>query len=438
MTDHNGTFIAPTGLGYDAPHLIRLPDGTEQYRQAVRAIAKPASCPACGSTDDIHPQLHEKLLEMRDAPIGLTPRILEVEVSRWRCSACGARNIDSPLPIRENQQRYTVGFRLEVAKALRILSPSDVSRLFRVSKQVIQETIETWQPAIDRAWAETPVPAILAIDHVHIKREVITTVVDWQTGRVDSLLSGVDGVRDRAFLERPAREDVAIVIADYCDTIAGLTKEVFPKAVLVIDPPHAIRAFRARGLKWLRYKEIAQRVSAATGRANNNALKQSLETAFASAKPTDALNESAKEVRLVIRQIDEVEEVYQAYHGFRRLYRACRTPDEAYQYLVEWRAGLSDAARKVFRGQLANLSEREADVLAFFRFPQSVDERRAGGADETLPRSLTTCSTESANNQVKKAYQRAHGCGLEALRRTVYWKPEVYGWVIDAFDVPRI
>jgi len=438
VTDHSGTFIAPDCLEYDAPHLIRLPDGSQQYRQTVWATAKPAFCPACGSTGDIHPQLNGKPLKMRDAPKGQTPWILDVEVSRWRCSACGARNIESPLPIRDGQQQQTLGFRHEIAKALRILSPTDVSRLFRVSKQVINETIETWQPAIDQAWAETPVPAILAIDHVHIKREVITTIVDWQTGRIDSLLPGMYGVRDRAFLERPAREDVAIVIADYCETIAGLVKEVFPNAVLVIDPPHAIRRFRARGLKWLRDKKIAQRVSAATGRPNNNALKQSLETAFASAKPTDALNKSAKQVRLVIRQIDEVEEVYQTYHGFRQLYRACRTPDEAYRYLADWRAGLSDAARKVFKGQLANLKEREADVLAYFRFPQALEARRAAGAPDGLPRSLTTCSTESANNQVKKAYQRAHGCSFETIRRAIYWRPDVYGWVIDEFDVPRI
>ncbi len=422
-----------TGLTIRHQELAANDNGNDTYVREVRADTPPDTHKNCEAKDSLMPQLKEKELWLIDAPFGTIMHFVHVIVSLWHCVACGVRNIPSEVPIRYKQTRYTIGFRLEIAKALMVAPPSVVAKLWGVSKHVIYETIDIFDALVMEAWRNTPLPSIIEIDQVFIKSMAITNVVSWETGLADSVLLGKEGLKDPEFVERVRRSDVVIVVMDYGSEVVDLVRTIFPNSLIVIDPPHAIRAFRSRGLKWLRAKNIPARLAKAAGKRNNNAWKKSVETAFAAAKPSDELSEDARQARWLMLQIDEVADVYFAYHRFRELYLADRTPTQAKAYLDKWQAEMPQSARKVFRGQLVHLSQREIDVLAYFRWP-----RRDKNLPERLARGFSSSATESLNNQQKTEYRRARGCSFKALRRFTMWQHSPFGRIINAFKPPRV
>jgi transposase len=229
--------------------LLGLPDyqiteiSLEQgaVRMKVRSTAA-VLCPHCAST-----ALRNKgscLRQVRHDNWGQRACLLEVEVSRWHCRACG-RYFRQPLAGILPHQRSSEAYQQAIYQQhLDGINRSRLGRRENIGAATVERYFRKGLRRQFTEWHPPCCPRVLGIDeHFFTRRKgFATTLCDLKNHKVYDVVLGRSELALEPYLHAlKGKEAVQVVCMDLSSTYRAIVRKHFPKARIVADRFHVIR-----------------------------------------------------------------------------------------------------------------------------------------------------------------------------------------------------
>lgn len=333
-----------------------------------------------------------RTVRVRDRRIHNVPTWLEVERYRYRCKTCGRTTADE-LPDLHPKYRITRRLHRDIALGSVKRPFADVARLQSVDKSLVERIFDEYQSTMLNDY-HIDLPPYVGVDETHILGEVCFVCTDLSNGRILDIVRGnsKEIIRD-FFAKHSYHFHVRVFCQDMHNPYRQVAKELFPKALIVVDRFHVIQL--ATFCMDEARKDFAAELPAAnrvalsrqaklfnTNRSNLTPRQLALMKDLRAGSPHLALAHDLKE---------EFERIYS---------RTSRAAAEA--AFTAWADRLNDPATdrvsRHFRGLVGTIRRWHREVFNYFDAP------------------VTNGFVEGLNRRVKEINRYAHGLSLETLR----------------------
>ena len=217
-------------------------------------------CPHCGAKDVHAYRIRERIVQ--GVRMGKAFVYLVLTVHRIVCPRCGTRAHEHFSFLPSPQARVTRALEGMVLALRKDMCISALARFLGVSWRTVKDIEKT---ALWRQYARVPLRAVraLCIDERYVfpsaksNRKYITIVRDAETGAVLSVTRGKGKAALKAFAWRlrTVRARIDYVCMDMSHAYLAWMQKTLPKASIVFDPFHLIKAVKKRRFTILRNGE---------------------------------------------------------------------------------------------------------------------------------------------------------------------------------------
>jgi transposase len=420
-------------FGIDGVRIDRVIETYDSVRCIGRVLA--ANRPVClQCSDKRQPRIHDYIAyEVADTPSRGRQTVLVLEVPRYR-HRCGAtidakrpKFLHPDLPATRRLIRYVEGqtFRrpvLDIAREVGMDEP-DVRNLAAVLAHRL------------RTWHRFPVPAVLGIDDLHIRKKLFTVVTDGSTGHAIALIPGAkfEDVRDELLKRRKMDlGQVRCIVSDMSGSNIKVATKLFKRlpAVHVADKWHVLR-YVQKALSRVVSQEVDRLQKPPKGTTPNDVATMAAQAATIRAVRKRLMSgrvatSGERQGELDLDGVGSVlanhKRIGIAFWAKIRLHQAYAAPNRAEAIRRAWwfvRRARHPSVIKEMMDTLKHLWRRRKPILNYWE---------ARWPDGSLIRP-TTGPTERRNGSIRKIWRSAHGFRHHPLfeLRALYepWKLDV-------------
>jgi transposase len=208
----------------------------------VRLRRRRRVCSGCGQTGR-HLQVHgRRVKRWRHLDLGASRCIIECELRRLRCAACGIHL--EPVPWARPDAHHTRDFENLVAWLAQQMAKTQITRLLRVGWSTVGQIVT--RVAADHL-ADTRLQGLVAIgcDEISYRRgqRYLTSVVNHQTGAIVWCAAGRNAATLQRFFDElgERKHSIRAVSIDMAGGYAKAIRDNIPQADICFDPFHVIR-----------------------------------------------------------------------------------------------------------------------------------------------------------------------------------------------------
>jgi transposase len=362
--------------------------GVLQIRCKPPPIPPPTTCPACGVIGVSWYKHGERPATFKDSPIRGQVTELVVLRQRWRCRDCQATTTPTPPELDESaaatkrllDHATRQGFAKTFALVAREtgLDDATVLRLVHARADWLDENVRF----------ETP--RVLGIDDVRLLGRRRTVLLNIEQRTVIGLLED-----DRsAFLWRYLRTRMAkappdVVTMDFAPDYAKVTRDAFPKAVIVVDKFHVFNQLNNA------FAVIRIKKGKTLTKEQRSALRQ--DQRIFTKREAKLTETNIIRMQTWTGLYPELRHAYDAKEAFYCIYDLTSRQEAETAYL-DWLARLTPQQRKVFAKFIRLMKRRGGDVFNYFDHP------------------YTNAATEQKNSVARYIYRQGGGYSWNVLR----------------------
>jgi transposase len=362
----------------------------------LREPAQRWRCAACGSRD-VRSRGGVRR-RFRGVPIGSKPVWVTLEIRRLQCRRCGVvRQVE--VPVTDGQRRYTKTFARYARELLRHMTIADVAAHLGVSWGVVKEIFKR---DLQKRYARPALGGLrlLAIDEIHVGKgqRYLSVVLDLESGAVVFVGDGKGADAVAPFWRRLRRTKARIeaVAVDLSPAYTLAVRTHLPGAVIVYDHFHLVKLLNEK-LADLR-RELQQKAS----KEEKQLLKG---TRWLLLKRSANLDEERDEKARLERALEINAPLAAAYYlkeEFRDLWRQAEKR-AAEAFLVGWIARARSSGIRQLVQFAATLARHREGILAYYDVP------------------ISTGPLEGTNNKIKTLQRQAYG-----FRDREFFKLRIY------------
>jgi len=182
---------------------------------------------------------------IRDLDLFDAKTFITVSYRTVRCPSCG--DVVEKMEMVDLYQRVTKRLAQYILELCRFMTIKEVARHLGLDWKTIKEIHKTFLK--ERFSRETMgLPKILAVDEVSLKKRhhYLTVIMNWENGRVLWIGEGRKYETLKAFfdsLRKDQRDSIEAIAIDMWDPYIKAIKECCPRASIVFDQFHVIKAF---------------------------------------------------------------------------------------------------------------------------------------------------------------------------------------------------
>jgi transposase len=231
--------------------LLRLPGasvidvclGGEGVIVVVRLRRRRRVCAGCGQTGR-HLQIHDRRVKRwRHLDVGANRCVIECELRRLRCPACGVRL--EPVPWARPQAHHTRDLEDVVAWLAQQMAKTPITGLLRIGWDTVGRIVER---VVADHLDERRLDGLVAIgvDEISYRRgqRYLTSVVDHDSGAIVWCSPGRNAATLQAFFDElgpKRRASIRAVSIDMSGSYAKAIRDSVPHAEICFDPFHVVR-----------------------------------------------------------------------------------------------------------------------------------------------------------------------------------------------------
>jgi transposase len=208
----------------------------------VRLRRRRRVCSGCGQTGR-HLQVHgRRVKRWRHLDLGASRCIIECELRRLRCAACGIHL--EPVPWARPDAHHTRDFENLVAWLAQQMAKTQITRLLRVGWSTVGQIVTR---VVADHLADTRLQGLVAIgcDEISYRRgqRYLTSVVNHQTGAIVWCAAGRNAATLQRFFDElgERKHSIRAVSIDMAGGYAKAIRDNIPQADICFDPFHVIR-----------------------------------------------------------------------------------------------------------------------------------------------------------------------------------------------------
>lgn len=215
-------------------------------------------CPQCYSFRTVR-RKGSKCRELRMAPIGTRPTVLQLKVWRIRCEDCDALRWPR-LPFVKGKARHTRRFSQLVIDLLHWMTISGVARILGVGWDLVKDLHKEY---LQKKYRRPPLRDLkyLAIDEFSIRKghSYMTIFVDLESGRILHAIDGKSGQNIEPFLKvlKTRSPGLQAIAMDMNAGYVSAVQKYLPDVAIVFDRYH-VSALINKATDELRRKQQAQ------------------------------------------------------------------------------------------------------------------------------------------------------------------------------------
>ena len=231
--------------------LLRLPGasvidvclGGEGVIVVVRLRRRRRVCAGCGQTGR-HLQIHDRRVKRwRHLDLGANRCVIECELRRLRCPACGVRL--EPVPWARPEAHHTRDLEDVVAWLAQQMAKTPITGLLRIGWDTVGRIVER---VVADHLDESRLDGLVAIgvDEISYRRgqRYLTSVVDHDSGAIVWCSPGRNAATLQAFFDElgpKRRASIRAVSIDMSGSYAKAIRDSVPAAEICFDPFHVVR-----------------------------------------------------------------------------------------------------------------------------------------------------------------------------------------------------
>jgi transposase len=208
----------------------------------VRLRRRRRICSGCGQTGR-HLQIHgRRVKRWRHLDLGASRCIIECELRRLRCPACGIH--PEPVGWARPGARHTRDFEDTVAWLAQQMAKTQITRLLRVGWSTVGQIVTR---VVAERLEDCRLSGLVEIgcDEISWRRgqRYLTSVVDHQTGAIVWCAEGRNAQTLQRFFDElgDRRESIRAVSIDMSGSYAKAIRDNIPRAEICFDPFHIVR-----------------------------------------------------------------------------------------------------------------------------------------------------------------------------------------------------
>lgn len=359
----------------------------EKGRTIFRIKQDPTTlhCSLCGSRDVKKKGTVRRI--WMTLPIGLRPTLVEWDVQRLRCLACGVlRQVE--IPFADPDRRYTRGFERYVLELCRHMTIRDVAAHLGISWHTVKEIEKRY---LEKHFSRPSLKALrrIAIDEISIGHghRYLTVVLDLYSGAVVFVGEGKGANALEPFWKRlkSAKACIEAVAMDMSHAYITAVRSNLPHAAIVFDHFHVIKLMNEK-LSELRrdlYRE-------ATDLLQKQVLKG---TRWLLLKNTENLRNDRNERARLEKALSLNKPLATAYYMKEDLRLLWYLPNKAAAeaHLQDWIARAQQSGIRMLKDLVNTLRTHRRGILAYYDYR------------------ISTGPLEGTNNKIKTLQRRAYG-----------------------------
>ncbi|MCZ7501984.1 ISL3 family transposase [Agrobacterium sp. ST15.13.015] len=340
----------------------------------------------------------------RDRRIEPMPTILMVHKQKFKCLSCGSIMFE-PLPDLDENWYITHRFKHELAMASIKRTFKDAATRNGVDDTYVERIFDEYAAEKLKDY-QVDLPRILGMDENHILGGMRFICANIETGQILEILPSRKESEVRDFmLEQHYKFSVEIVVHDMWRSYRNISRELFPKALNIIDKFHVVRMANDgmnEARKWYQSKLENEERKA----LKNRHLMFLARWDKAKPETQDVLDEIMKEHPFL----------YDAYLWKERFYMIYEEPtrrgaEKAYDY---WARTMPDHIRPFFKKQTTAVGNWGKEIFNYF-------EHR-----------VTNNMVENLNGRINAINQLAKGMKFHRFRAKALLR---YGNIVPLADI---
>lgn len=358
------------------------------YRVEATYQVKPGVCPKCNGVKGFYG--HGTLIQqVNDTTHAGKPVVIEWTRQRFKCKACGKTILQPSNDIDDNHlmtTRLVKHIETEVLRRTFVSVANEVG----VSEGTIRNVFKAYAERMEARHVFVA-PELLGIDELHIRgtpRCILTnlrehTVLDFMPDRTHRHVY-------RSLLKLEQRNNVQVVAMDMHRPYLTVTKQVFPKAIAVVDKFHVVR-MATMALDSLR-KLIGKELSARQKRHIMRRRKILL------ARPWTLDDEGRFQLEEWLTTMPDLKMAWELKERFFDIWEH-NDASSARKALHAWREAVPGHLEPIFRPLLTASTNWEDQILNYF-----------------ATNGVTNAYTESVNRSLRDIDRAGRGYSFEVLR----------------------
>jgi transposase len=217
--------------------------GGEGVIVIVRLRRRRRVCSGCGQTG-VYLQIHDRRVKRwRHLDLGASRCVVECELRRLRCAACGVR--PEPVPWARAGSAYTRDFEDVVAWLAQQMAKKPIAGMLRIAWDSVGRIVER---LVAERLDERRLAGLVAIgvDEISYRRgqRYLTSVVDHTSGAIIWCSPGRNAATLQAFFDELGPQRRKTIRAVSIDMSGGYEKAIrdnAPQAEIAFDPFHVVR-----------------------------------------------------------------------------------------------------------------------------------------------------------------------------------------------------
>ena len=342
-------------------------------------------CSACGCREVVGRGQHER--QFKTLPIGRRPVKLVLAVPRVGCQRCGlVRQVK--IGFADARLSYTRAFERYALELSRHMTIQDVAQHLNVSWDVIKDMLKR---DLQRRYARPKLGHLrqIAIDEICIGRRqrYLTVVLDLASGAVVFVGEGRDAAALEPFWRRLHRSgaEIEAVAMDMAPSYILAVQTHIPWAILVFDHFHVIKLFNEK-LSALRRDLYHQ----ASSQLQQRVLKGTRWLLLKNPENLDPQRDEQQRLEEALRLNQPLATAYYLKEDLRRLWTQPNKASAA-TFLADWIARALASAVPILKSFARLLDRHEEGLLAYYDYP------------------ISTGPLEGTNNKIRTLQRQAYG-----------------------------
>ena len=409
---------------------VYLKNKNKIFKTEQIAETKPVCCRCSGP---VKPTGRWTIIKLYDGNFDLYPVYLSVHCKIWHCATCKTEKhtplrTKSPIPCRDGNSRMTLKGVRSIYVRAHELDLKSTTHVVGLSQGTICNQRERAYEAIKELQLKTPHPPIIGMDHIFMRGQYRTMIVDILSAHVDSLLPTINGpIVDKDYLSRPGRLDVEIVSIDQSRHERKLAQSIFPNATIVSDPFHLIHnvGMHLINATTPKFGEVSK---ASNGGLANNRNGRCKFYNLIRANYEDLTDEDKVLLNSLLDRLPWLSDMYSAYADFGKIF-CLSNAEDAEENLNKWIEVTSQVgdAKRVYKPSRTSLKQWKSEVIASLHVNASLR------ADHGISlNSISTAKVEAFNGVARKIIRNANGISFEGLERELLMRHSIFNSCLKA------